>query len=326
MRKNMKTITPPTKMISPTEYNNFREILNKLDLQPSLQIFKDTELVKRIAEIGKDLFHPLISAIAAEINDPDAGICVLDIPTFDKITPEKDAFLGIVTTFSIIWNLITPSIDSANATPFTVYTASKSNGQKLDEANLSQNVPEVKLGFHNDGHIAEGNVLVPNIIAIYNILIAYQKPGKFHWVPFSQWQEMQKFADLFGVGKKYKFKIVPNVYATIEEKLDVRGPSEIIAPIFTKKRNGELMLFMNGEIDAEENGSKVKNTLVRDLKNSINVNPMRFSVEQKVKRLILLGNTLGCHARDIFEEPLDDSQLTRAFVRSVDSRGIRLNT
>jgi hypothetical protein len=111
--------------------NAFREILNKLDLQPSLQIFKDTDLVKHIAEIRKDLFHTLISGISAEITNPDVGICVLDIPTFDNITPEKDAFLGIVTTFFIIWNLINPSIDSANATPLTVYTASKSNGQKL---------------------------------------------------------------------------------------------------------------------------------------------------------------------------------------------------
>jgi hypothetical protein len=320
----MKILKPNCRTINNNDLNTFMETLNELDLEPNLQIFKSQELVTHISKIGNELFQPLIQNINEEINNPDVGISVLDIPTMHGLSSEKDAFLGIATTLSIIWNLISPTIDSANMTPFTVYTASKSNGQKLDAANLMQNVPEVKLGFHNDGHIEGKNVLVPNIIAIYNILIAYQKPGEFHWVPFSQWEEMKKYADIFGVGKKYKFKIVPNVYDSLNEELDIHGPSEIIAPMFTKKNNGELMMFMNGEVKADEDGNKIDSDLVRDLKNSIGANPIRFSVEQKVKRLILLGNTQGCHARDVFEEPLDDSKLTRAFIRSVDRNGIQL--
>lgn len=124
----------------------------------------------------------------------------------------------------------------------------------------------------------------------------------------------------------YHSLLISSLYAyATPTDLNVYGPSEIIAPIFFKQNINQIGMFLNGDIISDEDGLIVDKNLVNALRTSMNSNPVRFSIEQKSRRLILLGNTLGCHARDVFEEAVPNSQLTRVFIRSVDTKGISLN-
>jgi hypothetical protein len=317
-------LSSPHEVITNSDYELFTRELMKKKITPSFKVFKDKSLVNEVTKLGEKLFGNIIFNIKCCLENPNTGIGFVDVPQNKQIKPQEDAFFGAAAALSISWNLADPSLDIINSTPFTIHTASQSNADKLAAARVKQNTPEAKLGFHNDGRIDDDNILVPNTIALYNILIAYNNPGYFYWVPFAVWPELNKFSDIFGVNKLYTFDIVPSAYAVGSDQLDIHGQNEITAPLFSKNQDGSTLMFLNGDIKSDGEGNPVDADIIKSLQTSISTNQKKFAIKQQARRLILLANALGCHARDIFEQPIEGTQLTRVHIRSVDLNGIQL--
>ena len=54
------------------------------------------------------------------------------------------------------------------------------------------------------------------------------------------------------------------------------------------------------------------------MRNSLLKNEFKIRIPQKERRIIFLNNTLGFHARDVFEEPIENVDLSRVMLRMVD--------
>lgn len=53
---------------------------------------------------------------------------------------------------------------------------------------------------------------------------------------------------------------------------------------------------------------------------SLSRNSIRISTPLRSRRLFILNNWLGAHARDIFEEPIEGVKYTRSFFRSMSAK------
>jgi hypothetical protein len=200
--------------------------------------------------------------------------------------------------------------------PFSIFSASHENAKLLNSKELIQYPPEVKLGFHNDGMFRDNEINIPLHIMVYNMYINYQRPGNFKWVPIACWDEADKFENLLK-GKLIKIRITPNYYFDKEGKITNTLIDMVEVPICHVNDNGERMFFLNGNVLQKDNGIEIVE-LVNSMRDSISKNQRKILINQKERRAVYLRNDFGFHARDIFEEPIKDADLTRIFIRAVD--------
>jgi hypothetical protein len=257
------------------------------------------------------------------LNDPELGIFVLDIPEGIDPDPCRDATMAATIAVSLMGRFFEPAIDPANGTPFTVYNASPENERRLSKAGLGYFSPDEKLGFHTDGMI-DGSmdgmkVRVPRFIGVYNLLINYQRPGNFHWIPFALWHALPSFAERFGWNVPYEVELTPSVYE--KSGVDRAEPRRVNVPIFSGSER-EPILFYNGSLTGEQAASgEALAPLAACMRQSISSNPLRYSIPQRQRRLVVARNDRGFHARDVFEKPYSNCKYTRSLLRSISRSG-----
>ncbi|MBS7706483.1 hypothetical protein [Chelatococcus asaccharovorans] len=267
-----------------------------------------------------------IRLIRSRLGDADCGIVAIDIPEGIVADPTADALMGAIIASAITSAFMVPSVDRRNGTPFTIYTASQANEAALQKAGVKFYSPNERLGFHTDGMLRESAVYVPRYIALYNIIIAYNKPGCFYWVPFAGWPQFDVWAGMLGWNRPYRFEATPIVYAgALDRAEDTRG-HVIEAPVFWHDAGGgDRAVFMNGELLGPVDGDEAFDYgLVARMKRSIACDASRIALPQRQRRLLLMNNTAGFHARDLFDEPIPGARYTRSFMRSVASEGPRI--
>jgi hypothetical protein len=274
-----------------------------------------------IDRLTVDLYMPVHDSL----DDPHCGIIAVDVPQGLATTATADAVMGAVVAAAVATRFMTPALDVRNGTPFTLYTASSRNEAQLKQAGLKFFSPTEKLGFHTDGLIRNDAIYVPQYLALYNILVAYRRPGNFYWAPFSLWSEFESYGERLGWNVPYRFAMTPIVYAGSIGEAAPPAPRLIEAPIFWRDETGQSAVFLNGEVTGPAPGAgQCDMEQVIGMKDSIAARSLRLALPQRARRLLLMNNTAGFHARDIFADPIADVRYTRAFIRSVSLEGPRI--
>ncbi|WP_170337352.1 hypothetical protein [Ruegeria arenilitoris] len=270
--------------------------------------------VQEILNDDRDgLFAAQVEKIQAKLKDPEIGIAAVDIPTGIMDNAAADTLCACLAATAISSAIAEPTENERNATPFTLYNASQKNEDKLKEAGLKFYSPEERLGFHTDGQLRPEGVFVPDFISVYNVMIAYRQPGSFYYLPFELWREREEFREAFGVNQDVRFSLTPIVYAGQNGEIESSDGRVIKAPVFWSDGTKERVFF-NGEVDV---GSKVHIQLSRDMSRSLLDNPERIACPIRNRRLFIMSNSRGFHARDVFSDPIKGVPYTRSFIRFV---------
>jgi hypothetical protein len=293
------------------EAKRLADIQNLKDFQ-----LPDTRL--KLKELAFVCFRDLIENALKEVSDPDKACCCIDLPS-SGYSASEDALWSAVAAMAINSVLTVPVLDAITSTPFTLIQASKEEQEKLARAGLEYFSPEQKLGFHSDGAFKGGILYIPEFVSTYNLFLGYANPGFFYWLPLTRWTDMWKYKRRIGSGD-YKFQITPITYSNVGREIEIVRNETIEAPIFLDSIEG-TSVFLNGKVLESEN-CNIKNVL--EMKQSLRQVKSRIAIEQKTKRLIVVKNTQGLHARDIFEVPLFEGGITRSMLRSVHNTGVKV--
>jgi len=325
MQKNRNLTFPDLLDINIDEYEEMiRRLPDFAKFAPDISQIKENDDLAAAKKAASSLFSKQIERIKNALSDPKTGIIALDIAESEKLSTNDNAYWGVVVALALGSNIFELAKDRANNTPYTVYAASYKKSKELASFGLETVAPETKLGFHTDGVINNTHVLMPHNIMLYNIIIEYQKPGYFYWVPFSLWSERKLYMDRIGVGKRYRIRVTPSIYEVAGE-MTLFSPQEVEAPIFVSDAPLGNPLYINGNVVGAKDDPEFDLTLIDDLKSSLSENVIRFAVPQKTRRVIFADNLKGAHARDVFEGPLTGVPFTRLFMRSVDAKMIDLS-
>lgn len=286
----------------------------------SLACLQRAEINDICRRLAAPLLHAVELAARQALDDPDMAIFALDIPRGLNPEASHDALLAAAIAITIMGGLFEPIMDPANKTPFTVYNASPENEQRLMKAGLHYLSSSEKLGFHTDGSLDGAVVRVPEFIGLYNLLLNYRKPGNLYWVPFSLWEQMNEFAERLGWAVPYEVELTPTVYAG----KGVVGDHEhrrLSVPIFSRPDH-DPVVFFNGRVTGREpfSGTEIE-PVIAQMKQSISLNPVRYYIPQRQRRLVLARNNRGFHARDMLEHPRPGCKYTRSFIRAVSKHG-----
>lgn len=196
-------------------------------------------------------------------------------------------------------------------TPFTLHTAAHSSGELLEDRD---HTPDVKLGFHNDGLLNAGNLEIPNHIVLYNLYISYRKPGKFKWIPIALWDKLNEHKKMkITENIKIKIQLTPSFHLDKNGAITKTDFNYLEIPISNFNKKGDIRFFLNGKALYDKDMY-----LVQKIQDSLEKNSVIISIDQKERRAFYLKNTAGFHARDVFEDPVENTDLTRVFLRSVD--------
>jgi hypothetical protein len=319
-------LSPKILKLGDSEYREFVKQLPELAaLSPDISRLNKTDSLATATGVACQLFSDAIGIVKTELADVKTGIVAVDIPESSEINADDNAFWGVVLATALGSNIFTLSNDKVNQTPFTVYAASYEKSRELTQFGLPTVAPETKLGFHTDGVMQNNGVSMPRNIMLYNVIIEYRRPGCFHWVPFDSWADKAMYMDRVGIGRRYSIRLTPSIYDLGNGQLEVASPDKVDAPIFPNDASNGYPLYINGTIVGSEDPASFDPSLFDALKQSIADNPIRYSVPQKSRRIIFARNIAGAHARDIFEDPIENTPYTRIFMRSVDADTISLS-
>lgn len=316
----MECATHPEKLICCLDERKYVEFCKSLNLvikdNIDFKIFQEKKSYHQIIQLCADIFKDEVEHVISCTSDPYIGIAALDIPESISFDRKSNSVYGASVTMGIFGNIGEPNIDSANNTPFTIYSSSHENAKLLDSKGLTQYAPEVKLGFHNDGLFRDEIINIPLHIMVYNMYINYKRPGNFKWLSIANWDDAEKYENLLK-DRPVKIKITPNYFFDKEGNIKNTLVDMVEVPICQVNEHGKKMFFLNGNVLAQDNGVEIVE-LVNSMRDSISKSPTRILIEQKERRAFFLKNDFGFHARDIFEEPFEDADLTRVFIRAVD--------
>lgn len=301
--------------LSTEKYDKFCQRLQSHITISNLDIFKVESTCDIITELCGDIFHEEIERIIILLNDISIGIAALDIPESVSFDKTMNAVCGAAAVIGIFNNIGKSNYDPINSTPFTLHTASHSNGKLLES---TEHTPDAKLGFHNDGLLNSENLEIPKNIVLYNLYIAYRRPGKFRWIPSALWDEAENFGKKINSEKiKINIELTPSFNSNKKGSFTRKNFYSIGTPVSSISMNGQRRFFLNGKV-SQNNNLLEHVELVNNIRNSLENNPIKISIEQKERRAFYLRNTEGFHARDIFEDPIEGVDMTRVFLRSVD--------
>jgi hypothetical protein len=318
-------LAPFSGEITIDQYHSFIEKLPSFARHaPDISRLKGAAEISEAATVAAALFSDLLQAVNENLSDNTKGIAVVDIAESNDMNPTENSYWGVALALSLTQNIFHPSHDKINNTPYTIYAASHQNSDKLARMGLPRIAPEEKLGFHTDGLLGMQGIALPHHIMLYNIAIEYQQPGNFYWIPFSLWKDKKKYAELIGIGDRYKIAITPSVYQTGADELEIVSPRHVEVPIFVDSTALDYPLYLNGTVANRSDGTDFDMQTIYDMKESLAENPVRFAVPQRTRRIIFARNVAGAHARDVFQHPSETASYTRIFMRSVDRHCVEL--
>lgn len=300
-----------------TLYRQFSFSLISL-IEKNLDLNLIGEYLNEIKEIGAHIFHENINLAKQDLQDTKKAISAIDIPTDPNFSVNENFVFGIATFVAIFSNITNPICYEKNM-PFRVHKATHSNVKDMDAMGIKLLNLEDKLGFHNDGVVQPDKVEIPKHIALFNSFIGYKDAGYFHWVPSRLWENQLNDKDLNYLKSNLAVvKLTPTVYEDSNGGYKKEGPSHVRAPLVWESETQQNRFFLNGDV-SDENNERQLVELFSSLRESINNSPECISIAQQERRAIFLNNTAGFHARDIFADPISDIDLSRVFIRSVDS-------
>ncbi|BAZ36672.1 hypothetical protein NIES4101_25920 (plasmid) [Calothrix sp. NIES-4101] len=310
--------TPNIISLSRENTVSFREkLVTLLDDYKTLDAYRSQDIQHSVTKSVSDFFQSDMLLIEAELNHE--GIAVIDVPEINELDAADDALLVVGLFLGLFKEFANPNINPIDLMPFTLHEAAHSDSEKLDNAGFGEIRPDAKLGFHNDGLIKENTVSIPKYIGLVNLFIGYENPGNFYWVKSSS-ISLDSFAELFSEAeqKSAVVQLTPSVFKHTDGSFEKYGIDTIKTSLIGKNEYGELRLFLNGSVNADKNSESTVQ-FFNYLKNKIQESEEKVIVPQKERRIIFIKNTSGFHARDIFESPFPDLDLSRVFVRSMDS-------
>jgi hypothetical protein len=279
----------------------------------------DTVVAQAVFTLKDDPYiTSFVKEISAPLEDPETAIAAVDIPENLDADRNRDALLGCLIATALVLAVSPPIPDKRTGSPFTLYNASRHNESQLKQAGLRYYSPEDRIGFHSDGMVRDRAVLIPDHVAIYNLLVAYRRPGNFYFLPLALWKDRDLYSARLGIGRDYRFSMTPIVYADKSGRIESSMGRHLNAPIFSVGPDGRERLFFNGEVDAPT--ETVRRTL-QEMTSSMLDNPHRISIPIRNRRLFIMANDKGLHARDIFAEPIESAPFTRSFLRFVSAQG-----
>lgn len=307
------------------EFSSFVDQLPELKLySPDISVMKNDDLLEMASALANRLFAKKIELVKKALFDPRIGIAAIDIAESEKLTPDENAYWGVVVALAMGASVFNLSKDRVNKTPFTVFASSYRRSKELEDLGLEGIASKSKLGFHTDGAISGSSVFMPKNILLYNMLIEYRKPGNLYWVPFALWDKKNAYMEQLGVGRPYRIKVTPSIYEFKNGEIGDVSPPEVEVPIFPEDQENGYPLYLNGKVISCDEDSCFDPTIIDELRESISQNSVRYAIPQKARRVVFARNLSGAHARDVLEEPVEDVPYTRVFVRSVDEDGVEL--
>lgn len=301
------------------EYAQYLASLGLLARPHTLEWFQSEESSELCIASAKNRFGALVESIQEHLRE--SGIAAVDIPELAEIDSDANTVGGVATVLGLFSRIGVADRRQTGGMPFTLHTASYTNVKRLNEAGLGKFAPDAKLGFHNDGVVKAGEIEIPRFIAVYNLYLAYQKPGNFSWVPTHRCDPLRHFELTDRNGAEALVSLTPRVTFDQEGKPVISGVQEVRTPIAFKNPAGEVRFFLNGDVEASKNTPDMFN-LFRWAKDAIAASS-RMTVPQRERRVIFVRNTHGFHARDIFEDPYPGTDLTRVYLRVVDMNSER---
>lgn len=259
------------------------------------------------------ILNPLIESAHKGLIDPTQGLAVIDIPSIEGLDQATDMWIGSLISLIVSRRIYPIRTDPNTTLPFTIYNASHEGETLLKEKGIKYYSPEKNLGFHTDGIVLDNLLWSPNFVSIYNVYLGYKKPGNFHWIPFILWDEFEKWKKEL-ISKRFKLEITPITYKHANNELQVTSAGDFEVSLMITDGNN-CVPFFNGEVVACVNDPDFKIGNVKRMLASLSINKKCISTPLRPRRLFMLNNWLGAHARDIFEEPLENVKYTRSFFR-----------
>ncbi|MCW0983779.1 hypothetical protein OK142_23410 [Agrobacterium sp. BT-220-3] len=288
----------------------------------SLADTRDTPTLQHLANEFEAAFSDVILEINSNISDRTCGIAAVDVPSiYEDLT--DDAIAGALVSVALTSVLINPSRDVENLTPFTMFSASYESNRALNEAGLLNISPTDILEFHSDGRIQNNTLGVPRYIAIYNTFINYRNCGSFYWVPISSIEGLGEHVEGIGFDDDFTFDLTPSIYGESGTKIDSVIERKVKTAIFSEDEDGSLITFMNGKFAGKDNCDADYTDRLKAFQTAIARNPFRYAAPQKSRRMIVLNNSSGFHARDIFQDPIIGHEETRNYLRSVSTDAVK---
>lgn len=296
------------------------QYLTKNGIMLSLADLRDKELTADLASQAAYVFADLITDLQFQLDSPEIGIVAVDIPTIvDDAT--LDATAGALLGISLIQALMPTLCDGKNQTPFSVFTTSADSRQKLERIGLQDQAPVSRLEFHSDSSVTGKTVAVPDYIALYNIAINFEERGFFHWVPTCKIDGISELVNKVGLSTEYYFKLDPAVYEDGQNDVIVIE-QHVKAAIFSQDQNGLITTYMSGQCEGKVGEEHTQSQdVVADIVKAISENKFRYSIPQESRRLLLMNNANGFHARDALEQPLPGVSMNRAYLRCTSVAG-----
>jgi len=102
-----------------------------------------------------------------------------------------------------------------------------------------------------------------------------------------------------------------------EGSITKTGFDTIEIPVSSVNTDGQRQFFLNGKVLQQANQQE-NIDLIKNIRDSLQNNSIKISIDQKERRAFYLKNTIGFHARDMFEDAIEGVDLTRVYLRSVD--------
>jgi hypothetical protein len=306
-----------TMAISEAAYLGFaRDLAIPFLTEPRLNLFNSNNWTEACVEMARTALSEETSFLSRALEADGPGIAVIDIPESHLLTPAQNTLAGVAAVVGLFGFIGTPAGNLIGDLPFTLHRASHSQNSKMKDIGLSNFTPDAKLGFHNDGNISGTHAELPLHISIYNLLISYRQPGNFSWVPLKEWSESKHFEKYAGMRSQADIRLTPTVHFDNNGKPVRTGVEKITTPLIFRNQLGQMRFFMNGDAHESENSAEIR-SLFLSLKESIS-KAHCIDIAQKERRAIFMNNAQGFHARDIFEDPIPDVDLSRVFLRLVD--------
>lgn len=303
--------------ISESTYLGFaRDLGIERLVEPALNLFNSDSWTAACIDKAHTALREEADFLSRALGKGGRGIAVIDIPECPRLTPAQNTIAGVAAVVGLFGFIGRPAGNMLDKLPFTLHRASHSEVAKMKAIGLENFTPDAKLGFHNDGNVIGTLAGLPLHVLIYNLLISYRQPGNFSWVPLKEWSEAKYFDEYAGVRSQAVIYLSPTVHFDKNGKPVKSGAEKIARPLVFRNNLGQRRFFLNGDASDSENSAEIR-SLFLALKDSIS-KARRIDIAQKERRAIFMNNAEGFHAREVFEDPIPDVDLSRVFLRMID--------
>jgi len=287
-----------------------------------MEIFRESGFREACRLAAAETINHTVSTSLGSLADERYGLAVIDIPEIDGVTAAHSQFVGFACAAGIFSSLATARLVPPNNVPFGLHLARTTTRENEDGSKPVQYTPDAEFGFHTDGITDSGRLYIPNMIGVYNLFLAYDRPGHFHWLPYSLWPDFSKYVEITEFRKSVEIEILPAAYLGKGGKEIVGGSRFVDVPVVKICANSKRpIFFLNGNLRQRDGHSKSVGKYLREMRLSLSNSPGRFSIPQKERRFVIVNNSHGFHARDMLTEPHSGLEISRVFARFIDAEG-----